>query len=177
MIPEFGHFALILALCLSVLTSVLGLAGAHLNRPAWMAATASTVVGQFVFVALAFVVLAHAFVTDDFSVAYVAHNSNSLLPWPYKVSAVWGAHEGSFLLWTLIMTVWMSAVALKGAALPLRFLARVLGVMGLLNLGFLSFLILYGIAFTNHSDKFPKAAIEQTQIWIQTDQTFQEQGF
>ncbi|MCZ6659249.1 MAG: heme lyase CcmF/NrfE family subunit [Gammaproteobacteria bacterium] len=141
MIPEFGHFALILALCLSVLTSVLGLAGAHLNRPAWMAATASTVVGQFVFVALAFVVLAHAFVTDDFSVAYVAHNSNSLLPWPYKVSAVWGAHEGSFLLWTLIMTVWMSAVALKGAALPLRFLARVLGVMGLLNLGFLSFLI------------------------------------
>ena len=141
MIPEFGHFALILALSLSVLTSVLGLAGAHLNRPTWMAATASTVVGQFVFVALAFVVLAHAFVTDDFSVAYVAHNSNSLLPWPYKVSAVWGAHEGSFLLWTLIMTVWMSAVALKGAALPLRFLARVLGVMGLLNLGFLSFLI------------------------------------
>ena len=101
MIPEFGQFALILALSLSALTATLGLVGAHLNRPAWMAATASTVVGQFVFVALAFVVLAHAFVTDDFSVAYVAHNSNSLLPWPYKISAVWGAHEGSFLLWTL----------------------------------------------------------------------------
>ena len=141
MIPEFGQFALILALSLSALTATLGLVGAHLNRPAWMAATASTVVGQFVFVALAFVVLAHAFVTDDFSVAYVAHNSNSLLPWPYKISAVWGAHEGSFLLWTLIMTVWMSAVALKGGALPLRFLARVLGVMGFLNLGFLCFMI------------------------------------
>ena len=141
MIPELGNFSLVLALVLSAVTGVGGLLGARAGRVRWMRAAASAVSGQLVFVALAFVVLVHAFVTDDFSVAYVAHNSNSLLPWYYKVSAVWGAHEGSFLLWVLIMTVWMTAVALRRRHLPLDFHARALGVMGLLNLGFLSFLV------------------------------------
>ena len=141
MIPELGNVSLVLALILSVVSGTCGLFGAAARQARWMRAAASATLGQFVFVALAFAVLVHAFVTDDFSVAYVAHNSNSLLPWHYKVSAVWGAHEGSLLLWVLIMTVWMTAVALGGRHLPLDFRARALGVMGLLNLGFLSFLV------------------------------------
>ena len=142
MIAELGHLSVILALALSIAGAVFGLGGAHLGKGRWMQAATSVTYGQLVFVTLGFLVLVNAFVTDDFSVAYVAHNSNSLLPWQYKVSAVWGAHEGSLLLWTLIMTLWMSAVALRGATLPPGILARVLGVMGLLNSGFLSFLLL-----------------------------------
>ena len=142
MIAELGHLSVILALALSVAGAAFGLGGARLGQGRWMQAAVSATYGQLVFVALGFLVLVNAFVTDDFSVAYVANNSNSLLPWQYKVSAVWGAHEGSLLLWTLIMTLWMGAVALRGAALPQDMLARVLGVMGLLNAGFLSFLLL-----------------------------------
>jgi cytochrome c-type biogenesis protein CcmF len=141
-IPELGHLALVLALCLSGLLAVFGLLGSSLAHPRMLNATPSLVAGQLVFCLLAFVALGHAFVTDDFSVAYVAHNSNSLMPWYYKASAVWGAHEGSFLLWTLIMAGWTLAVAVKGRNLPLIFHNRVLGVMGLLNLGFLSFVVL-----------------------------------
>ncbi len=141
MIPELGNFSLVLALLLSAVTAICGLWGAQAGRVRSMRAAASAVLGQLVFVALAFAVLVHAFVTDDFSVAYVAQNSNSLLPWYYKVSAVWGAHEGSFLLWILIMTVWMTALALRGQQMPIDFHARTLGVMGLLNLGFLCFLV------------------------------------
>ena len=141
MIPELGNLSLVLALLLSAVSGACGLGGARAGHDRWMRAAGSATLGQFVFTALAFAVLVHAFVTDDFSVAYVAHNSNSLLPWYYKVSAVWGAHEGSFLLWILIMTLWMTAVTLLGRRLPLDFHARVLGVMGLLNLGFLCFLV------------------------------------
>ena len=142
MAPELGHLAVIVALVLSLAGAGFGLAGAGLGRRRWMRAAVSVTFGQAVFVALGFAVLVGAFLADDFSVAYAAHNSNSLLPWHYKISAVWGAHEGSLLLWTLIMTLWMSAVALWGARLPPDFLARALGVMGLLNCGFLSFLLL-----------------------------------
>ena len=107
-----------------------------------MRAAASAAWGQLVFVALGFAALTYAFLVDDFSVAYVAHNSNALLPWRYKISAVWGAHEGSLLLWTLVMTLWMGAVAARRGRLPLGFLARSLGVLCLLNAGFLSFLLL-----------------------------------
>jgi len=141
MMPELGQLALALAFCLSVLVAVFGLAGAQLGRMRWMAALDSLVLGKFIFVAFAFVILTHAFLTDDFSVAYVANNSNSLLPWYYKMSAVWGAHEGSFLLLVLIMAGWTLAVALRSGELPRTFSARVLGVMGLLNIGFLAFLI------------------------------------
>jgi cytochrome c-type biogenesis protein CcmF len=141
MIPEFGQFALALALCMSVAIAWFGLAGAATEREHWIRAVGSMVIGQFVLVGLAFMALAQAFLTDDFSVAYVANNSNSLLPWYYKFSAVWGGHEGSFLLWVLIMTGWTLAVALRGGHLPLDFLGRVLGIMGVLNLGFLAFLV------------------------------------
>jgi cytochrome c-type biogenesis protein CcmF len=141
MIVELGHLALVVALCLAAMIGVFGLVGAHLGRVRYMAATGTLVVGQFVFIAVAYGVLTRAFLTDDFSVAYVAANSNTLLPWFYKFSAVWGAHEGSFLLWTLIMAGWTLAVSVRGRELPQPFLARVLGVMGLLNLGFLAFLL------------------------------------
>ena len=141
MIPELGLFGLVLALGLCALLSFLGLAGAARGNARWMAAVPSLVTGQWVFCLLAFAALSYAFLVDDFSVAYVARNSNTLLPWYYKASAVWGAHEGSFLLWTLIMASWTLAVALRSAALPVAFVSRVLGVMGLLNVGFLAFLI------------------------------------
>ena len=147
MIAELGHLSVILALALSIAGAVFGLGGASIGQGRWMRAATSVTYGQLVFVALGFLALVNAFVADDFSVAYVAQNSNSLLPWQYKVSAVWGAHEGSLLLWTLIMTLWMSAVALRGATLPADILARVLGVMGLLNAGFLSFLLLTSSPF------------------------------
>jgi len=99
------------------------------------------VAGQFVFVLMGFAALVYAFVNDDFSVAYVAHNSNVLLPLQFKVSAVWGAHEGSFLLWTLIMSAWTLAVAISSKELPGDIRARVLGVMGVLSIGFLLFLL------------------------------------
>ncbi len=148
MIPELGQVSLALALALAIGIALLGLAGAGRAAGAGQAGGArlaaglgSLVAGQFVFTALAFAALLQAFLSDDFSVAYVANNSNSLLPWYYKVSAVWGAHEGSFLLWILVMAGWTLAVSVRGGHLPAEFLARVLGVMGLLNIGFLAFLI------------------------------------
>ncbi len=141
MIPELGHLSLAIALCFSVLLAWFGLLGPVFRNRTWMSATSSLVNGQFVFALLAFAALSYAFVEDDFSVAYVAENSNSLLPWYYKFSALWGAHEGSFLLWTLIMSIWTLAVAVKGVTLPLSFQSRVLGVMGLLSVGFFSFLL------------------------------------
>jgi cytochrome c-type biogenesis protein CcmF len=139
MIPELGQLALALAFCLAMLIAVLGLWGA--GRDTWTAALRSLVAGQFVFLSVAFGILAWAFLTDDFSVEYVASHGNTLLPWYYKFSAVWGAHEGSFLLWVLIMAGWTLAVALRARDLPGAFFARVLGVMGLLNVGFLAFLM------------------------------------
>ncbi|MGE3464943.1 MAG: heme lyase CcmF/NrfE family subunit, partial [Pseudomonadales bacterium] len=141
MVVELGHLSLVIALALAALIAVFGLAGAHFSARRLMGATATLSIGQFVFIALAYAVLTRAFLGDDFSVAYVANNSNSLLPWYYKFSAVWGAHEGSFLLWVLIMSGWTLAVAVLGRSLPESFLARVLGIMGLLNLGFLAFLL------------------------------------
>ncbi len=141
MIPELGHFALVLAMGLAASLGFFGLAGAARGNARWMAAVPSLVTGQWVFCLLAFAALMHAFLVDDFSVAYVASNSNSLLPWYYKASAVWGAHEGSFLLWVLIMASWTLAVTVRAGALPITFVNRVLGVMGVLNLGFLAFLI------------------------------------
>ncbi|MDX1459096.1 MAG: heme lyase CcmF/NrfE family subunit, partial [Marinobacter sp.] len=98
--------------------------------------------GLFVFVAVAFGLLTHAFVTDDFSVAYVANNSNSLLPWYYKFSAVWGGHEGSLLLWILMLTGWTLAVAVFSRRLPEVMIAQVLSVMGIVSVGFLLFILI-----------------------------------
>ena len=141
MIAEIGHFALILAGALALLASVSGLYGAFRLSGPLMSGSRAMVFGQMFFVLLAFIALLNAFLQDDFSVAYVASNSNTLLPWYYKVSALWGAHEGSFLLWTLIMTAWTTAVAATNAAFPEAFRARVLGIMSLLNLCFIAFLL------------------------------------
>ncbi len=147
MLPELGHFALILALLLSAVQALPLLASA-IGRPAWRAVAAPAAVGQFVFVALAFGVLTWAFVVQDFSVAYVAQNSNVDLPWYYRFSAVWGAHEGSLVLWALILAGWTLAVAMLGGHLPERFAAHVLAVMGLVSIGFLSFTLFTSNPFT-----------------------------
>jgi cytochrome c-type biogenesis protein CcmF len=139
MAPELGIFALILAFILSLAQAFFGLAGAWKGNIDWMAVARPAVTGQFVFVATAFGCLVYAFVHNDFSVAYVAHNSNSDLPLFYQVAAVWGAHEGSLLLWILILSIWSVAVAAFSRALPLSFSSRVLGVMGLISGGFMLF--------------------------------------
>ena len=142
MIPEIGHFALILALSLAVCQGVLPLIGAHRNDAAMMSVARTAALGQFVFVAAAFACLAWSFVQSDFSVAYVANHSQLALPTIYKISAVWGAHEGSLLLWVLLLSAWTIAVGRFSHDLPDAFAARVIGVLGLLSIGFLSFTLL-----------------------------------
>jgi len=142
MIPEIGQFALILALSLAICQGVLPLIGAHRNDAAMMGVARTAATGQFLFVAVAFACLTWAFVTDDFSVLYVANHSQLSLPTVYKVSAVWGAHEGSLLMWILILAAWTLAVARFSSGLPETFAARVIGVLGLLSIGFLLFAIL-----------------------------------
>jgi cytochrome c-type biogenesis protein CcmF len=139
MIPELGHFALILALCLAIAQSVFGLIGAYRQRAEWMAVARPAVAGQWVFVVLAFGCLTACFVNNDFSVNYVALNSNSALPTFYRVTAVWGAHEGSLLLWILVLATWSLAVAAFSRSLPDTFSARVLGVLGVISTGFMTF--------------------------------------
>ncbi len=139
MAPELGVFALILAFVLSLSQAFFGLAGAWRGRVVWMQVARPAVTGQLVFVATAFACLVYSFVHNDFSVLYVARNSNSHLPLFYQVAALWGAHEGSLLLWILILAIWSVAVAAFSRTLPLSFSSRVLGVMGLVSAGFMLF--------------------------------------
>ena len=148
MIPELGHLAMILALCLALVQSTLPLMGAWRGDRQWMSLAQPAAWGQFAFLAFAFACLTYSFMVDDFSVAYVAQNSNTALPWYYKFSAVWGAHEGSLLLWALILGGWTFAVAIFSRQLPEEMLARVLGVMGIISVGFLLFLIVTSNPFT-----------------------------
>ena len=142
MIPEIGHFALILALSLAVCQGIIPLVGAHRKDAAMMAVGKTAANGQFFFVAFAFGCLVWAFVQSDFSVLYVANHSQLDLPPVYKVSAVWGAHEGSLLMWILILAIWTVAVGYFSHNLPPEFSARVIGVLGLLSVGFLLFTLL-----------------------------------
>ncbi|HLY53066.1 MAG TPA: heme lyase CcmF/NrfE family subunit [Steroidobacteraceae bacterium] len=139
MLPELGHFALILALLLAGLQAFFGIAGPMLGRERWSAAVVPAVAGQFVMVATAVGCLVASFVGEDFSVRYVAENSNSALPLFYRVTALWGAHEGSLLLWILLLAAWTVAVTIGAARLPRRFATRVLGMLGLVSFGFLLF--------------------------------------
>jgi cytochrome c-type biogenesis protein CcmF len=141
MIPEIGQLALALALCLALCQSVFGLAGAARGNVAWMNAVRPAAQGQFVFTAIAFGCLIHSFVTNDFSVLNVATNSNSSLPWFYRFAASWGSHEGSMLLWILMLCVWTVGVTLFSRQLPNDMVARVLGVMGLVSTGFVLFIL------------------------------------
>ena len=141
-IPEIGHFALIQALLMAVLQATVPMAGAATRRPLWMAFARPMANGQFLFLLLAYFCLTASFLIDDFSVAYVANNSNSMLPWYYKFSAVWGSHEGSVLLWSLLMGGWGFAVSRFSSQLPHDMLARVLGVMGWVSVGFILFILI-----------------------------------
>ena len=142
MIPEIGQFALILALSLAICQGVLPLVGAHRNDAAMMQVGNTAALGQFIFVAVAFGCLIWSFLNNDFSVLYVANHSQLSLPTMYKVSAVWSAHEGSLLMWILILCLWTVAVARYSSELPRPFAARVIGVLGLLSVGFLLFALL-----------------------------------
>jgi cytochrome c-type biogenesis protein CcmF len=141
MTPELGQLALILALLLALAQGIVPMIGAWRGNHAMMAVARPAAAGQAVFVSLAFGILVWAFLHFDFSVQYVADNSNLALPWYYRIAAVWGAHEGSLLLWILILNVWTVALAAFSQKLPEVFSARVLAVMGLIAVGFLAFII------------------------------------
>ncbi len=141
MIPEIGHFALILALCVAIVQASLPIYGAAVGSSALMSVAKPAARGQFLLVLIAFCCLGYAFAAKDFSVLYVAATSNSQLPLHYRLAAIWGAHEGSLLLWTFILTVWMFAVTLFSAHLPETMRSRILGVMGLVSMGFLLFML------------------------------------
>ncbi len=148
MLAELGQVALILALLVATLQALLPLLGAWRRIPALMTVARPAAYMQLLLVGLAFAVLTRAFVTGDFSVQYVAENSNSLLPVLYRYTAVWGAHEGSLLLWALVLALWTAALARFSRHLPLPVVARVLGVMGIVAVGFLAFLIFTSNPFT-----------------------------
>ncbi|MBC6414210.1 MAG: heme lyase CcmF/NrfE family subunit [Chromatiales bacterium] len=155
MIVELGHFLLVLALSTSLLLGVTALSGAHLQNTTLMAVARPASCALFILLLLSYLALSYAFATDDFSVLYVAGHSNTSLPIYYKLSAVWGGHEGSLLLWVFILGVWIFAVALLSRKLPDTFSVRVLGVMGLIITGFL----LFTLATSNPFERlFPSPA-------------------
>lgn len=156
MIPELGQYSLILALCFSMLLAVVPLVGASTGNQLWMGYARPLSKGLFLFLVISLVCLGYAFVMDDFSVAYVATNSNTALPGYYKISAIWGGHEGSLLLWVVILGGWTYAVALKSDNLPQDIVARVLGVMGLIAVGFILFTLLTSNPFDRHLPLFPQ---------------------
>ncbi len=139
MIPEIGHFLLWLGLGVAIILGTLPMAGAARSNAALMALARPAAYALFALVVISFICLAASFVRHDFSVLYVASNSNSALPLEYRIAAVWGGHEGSLLLWLLMLSGWMAAVARFSQHLPLPVLARVLSVMGLVSVGFLLF--------------------------------------
>ena len=142
MIPEIGQFALIMALCIAVVQGIVPMAGAALSNRSWMAMARPAAQAQFTFVALAFICLTYSFINNDFSVLYVASNSNSALPLIYRISAVWGGHEGSLLLWGFMLAGWGMAVSVFSKHLPDEMVARVLAVLGLVAVGFFLFMLL-----------------------------------
>jgi len=141
MIPELGHFALILALCIALVQGTLPLVGAARGNRTLIALARPAAQGQFVFVLIAFCALAWSFAQNDFSVSYVANHSNSKLPLAYRLSGVWGGHEGSLLLWMMMLTIWMLAVSVFSRTLPEAMVARILAVLGLVSVGFYAFML------------------------------------
>jgi cytochrome c-type biogenesis protein CcmF len=155
MLPEIGHFSLILGLALSILLGIFPLVGAGINSQYLMRMAKPLAAGQFLFIFISFLILGVAFLQDDFSVQYVANHSNSLLPIQYKISAIWGGHEGSLLLWALTLSGWTAAVVIYSRSLPLIVYARVLSVMGLIAVGFLLFILLTSNPFDRYLPQFP----------------------
>jgi cytochrome c-type biogenesis protein CcmF len=142
MIAELGHFALILALCVAVLQTVMPMIGAHKRWSGWMAVAEPAAISQFLLISVSFAALTYAFVTSDFSVRLVVLNSHTLKPMLYKIAGVWGNHEGSLLLWSLILALFGSCVAWFGGNLPPTLRARVLAVQGSVGVAFLLFMLL-----------------------------------
>ena len=141
MTPELGHFSLILASVVALILAVFPLWGTINHNVAWQSLARPAAVMQFILVAFSFACLAASFLNNDFSVAYIAQHSNSLLPRPYQFAAVWGGHEGSLLLWILLLSGWACAVAFFSRSLPLDMVARVLGVLGCIAVGFMLFIL------------------------------------
>jgi cytochrome c-type biogenesis protein CcmF len=148
MIPELGHFALMLALLVALVQGVLPLVGAQRNQPQLVALARPATTAAFLLILVSFASLTWAFYVNDFSVEYVAQHSNTQLPTLYRISAVWGGHEGSLLLWVLMLAGWAQAVALFSRRLPEAMVARVLGVLGLVAFGLLAFVLLTSSPFT-----------------------------
>ncbi len=142
MFPELGHFALILTLFVALAQGGIALAGAARSNSAWIAFARPAARVQFLLILISFMTLVWSFAVNDFSVAYVAHNSNTQLPWFYRLAATWGGHEGSLLLWLLMQTGWAYVVSTFSKQLPDAMVARVLGVLGLVTAGFLLFVLL-----------------------------------
>ncbi|HEY0885413.1 MAG TPA: heme lyase CcmF/NrfE family subunit, partial [Ramlibacter sp.] len=142
MIPELGHFALILSLCVAIVLGTLPLIGAHRGQREWLVLARPAAQAMFLLVAAAMAALTWSFYVNDFSVAYVAGHSNSLLPTQYRIAAVWGGHEGSLLLWVFMLAGWTVAVAQRSRTLDEAMVARVLGVLGLVTTGLLLFVLL-----------------------------------
>ena len=156
MLAELGHFALILALLVAGIQATLPLLGAWREHAAWQALARPTAFAHFGLVALSFAALTACFVNNDFSVLYVVQHSNSLLPTVYRVAAVWGGHEGSLLLWVLMLAMWTAAVAAFSFSLPQAMVARVVGVLGWVSVGFLLFIL----ALSNPFERLLPAAAD-----------------
>lgn len=142
MIPELGQVALILALLAALIQATVPLAGIQKERADWIALARPMAYAQFVFLAFAFAALGWAFYAQDFTVLFVAENSNLRLPWYYRLTAIWGGHEGSLLLWMLLYGAWMAAVARFSRSIPIHYVTRVLAVLGMISVGFLLFTLL-----------------------------------
>jgi len=156
MIPEIGHFALIMALCVAMVQGVVSIAGAQTGTRSWMEMARPAAQAHFIFIVLAFGCLMYAFIQNDFSVKYVATVSNSMLPIQYRIAAIWGGHEGSLLLWALLLGIWTLAVSRFSRNLPIEMVSRVIGVMGLISVGFIMFML-----FTsNPFDRLLPAALD-----------------
>ncbi len=142
MIPELGHFALIIALMMALVQAVVPMVGAQRRITSWVALARPVARAQFLFTLLAYIALTYAFLTHDFTIKYVATNSNSQLPVLYLISGVWGAHEGSLLLWALILSFWTLAVTYFSKSVPEVMVARVISVLGIVTVGFLLFMLM-----------------------------------
>jgi cytochrome c-type biogenesis protein CcmF len=160
MIPELGHMALILALCMALVQATLPVIGAHRGIASWIALARPTAWAQFLLTATSFACLTYAFLVHDFSVQYVASNSNTQLPTIYLISGVWGAHEGSLLLWALSLSIWTVAVAIFSRSVPEAMLARVIGVMGMVGSGFLLFMLIT----SNPFERLPMPPMEGREL-------------
>ncbi|MDH5710841.1 MAG: c-type cytochrome biogenesis protein CcmF, partial [Gammaproteobacteria bacterium] len=141
MIPELGLFALIIAFGIAIIQGVVPLIGAARNDVSMIAMARPITWAQLLFVALSYAALTYSFVVHDFSVLYVSQHSNLVQPLLYRVSGVWGSHEGSMLLWVLILSLWTTAVAIFSRSLPDVLMARVIAVMGIVSVGFYTFIL------------------------------------